>query len=75
MGTQPCVAKLAEQDAHNPLSLKGSATVRRDLDFRVFVSSAFSDLIAERNALQESVWPKLRRYCQERKARFQAIDL
>jgi hypothetical protein len=45
------------------------------LIFRVFVSSTFGDLIAERNALQENTFPKLRRYCQERGARFQAIDL
>lgn len=49
--------------------------VRRDLIFRVFVSSTFSDLIAERNALQEFVFPKLSEYCQRKGARFQAIDL
>ena len=49
--------------------------VRRELIFRVFVSSTFGDLIAERNALQETACPALRRYCQERGARFQAIDL
>jgi hypothetical protein len=43
--------------------------------FRVFVSSPFSDMIAERNALQEDVFPKLREYCQHSNARFQAIDL
>ncbi|GMW02375.1 MAG: hypothetical protein AMXMBFR84_35110 [Candidatus Hydrogenedentota bacterium] len=48
---------------------------RKDLTFRVFVSSTFSDLIAERNALQEKVFPALRTYCQQRGARFQAIDL
>lgn len=48
---------------------------RRDLIFRVFVSSTFSDLIAERNALQEKVFPELRNYCERRGARFQAIDL
>ena len=48
---------------------------RRDLTFRVFVSSPFSDTIAERNALQGHVFPKLREYCQQRNARFQAIDL
>jgi len=48
---------------------------RRDLIFRVFVSSTFGDLIAERNALQEKTFPELRKYCQERGARFQAIDL
>jgi len=49
--------------------------VRRDLTFRVFVGSTFSDLIAERNALQERAFPRLREYCQQKGARFQAIDL
>ena len=48
---------------------------RSDLTFRVFVSSTFSDLKAERNALQEHVFPHLREYCQKHGARFQAIDL
>lgn len=43
--------------------------------FRVFVSSTFSDLIEERNALQERVFPKLRKLCMEHGFRFQAIDL
>jgi WD40 repeat protein len=43
--------------------------------FRVFVSSTFSDLKAERNALQEKVFPKLRKLCEEHGCRFQAIDL
>jgi len=51
------------------------AVKRQDLTFRVFVSSTFSDMVSERNALQEKVFPELRRYCQERGARFQAIDL
>ena len=28
--------------------------------FRIFVSSTFSDLVAERNALQEHIFPRLR---------------
>lgn len=48
---------------------------RRDLIFRVFVSSTFSDLVAERNALQQYVFPRLSEYCQKHGARFQAIDL
>lgn len=48
---------------------------RRDLTFRVFVSSTFSDLIDERDALQQRTFPKLREYCQQKGARFQAIDL
>ncbi len=42
---------------------------------RVFVSSTFSDLVAERNALAEKVWPELERYCRQRGFTFQAIDL
>ena len=43
--------------------------------FRIFVSSTFSDLVAERNALQERVFPRLRELCQQHGARFQVIDL
>ena len=43
--------------------------------FRIFVSSTFSDLKEERNALQKHVFPKLRELCQQRGCRFQAIDL
>jgi hypothetical protein len=43
--------------------------------FRVFVTSTFSDLVAERNALQEHVFPRLRRLCADHGAQFQAVDL
>jgi WD40 repeat protein len=43
--------------------------------FRLFVSSTFSDFIAEREALQKKVFPELEKYCAERGARFQAVDL
>lgn len=43
--------------------------------FRVFVSSTFSDLKAERNALQDQVFPRLRELAAEHGCRFQAIDL
>ena len=43
--------------------------------FRIFVSSTFSDLKEERNALQEKVFPKLRELCTQHGCRFQAIDL
>ena len=42
---------------------------------RLFVSSPFNDLKAERNALQVQVFPRLQRHCQERGWSFQAIDL
>lgn len=42
--------------------------------FRIFVSSTFSDMEKERDALQ-SVYTSLQAYCQNKGARFQAIDL
>ena len=48
---------------------------RRELTFRVFVSSTFSDLKEERNALQKNVFPELREFCRQHGCRFQAIDL
>ncbi len=42
---------------------------------RIFVSSTFSDLKEERNALQAYVFPRLRELCAQHGCRFQAIDL
>lgn len=49
--------------------------VRPGTTFRVFVSSTFRDFVAERNALQEKVWPELSALCERNGARFQAVDL
>ena len=43
--------------------------------FRIFVSSTFSDLEAERNALQKLVFPRLRELATAHGCRFQVIDL
>ena len=43
--------------------------------FRIFVSSTFNDLKAERNALQQKVFPRLRDLAAAHGCRFQAIDL
>lgn len=43
--------------------------------FRIFVSSTFSDMARERDALQRNVFPKLRQLCARRGFRFQAVDL
>ncbi|TXJ00401.1 MAG: DUF4062 domain-containing protein [Neisseriales bacterium] len=43
--------------------------------FRLFLSSIFSDLIAERDKLQELVFPRLREYCEQRGFSFQVVDL
>src|SRR5271157_3362857 len=42
---------------------------------RVFVSSTFTDLKHERDALQQRVFPELERLCASRQFQFQAIDL
>ncbi|ODS35653.1 MAG: hypothetical protein A7316_03440 [Candidatus Altiarchaeales archaeon WOR_SM1_86-2] len=43
--------------------------------FRIFVSSTFTDLKEERNALQKRVFPRLRELCMQHGYRFQVIDL
>lgn len=43
--------------------------------FRIFLSSTFSDMKAERDALQARVFPKLQELCLQNGSRFQAIDL
>lgn len=43
--------------------------------FRLFVSSAFSDLKAERSVLQHTVFPQLRQLCLHLGCRFQDVDL
>jgi hypothetical protein len=43
--------------------------------FRLFVSSTFEDMAAEREALHQRVFPELDRLCRQRGARFQAVDL
>ena len=42
---------------------------------RVFVSSTFSDLKHERNALHTQVWHELERYCKQRPALQSFSDL
>jgi Cdc6-like AAA superfamily ATPase len=43
--------------------------------FRLFLSSTFNDMRAERDILQETVFPKLRSYCERHGFTFQPIDL
>lgn len=42
---------------------------------RIFVSSTFRDMGAERDQLMTHTWPELRRYCLERQAEFIEVDL
>ncbi|MHA1268489.1 MAG: DUF4062 domain-containing protein [Candidatus Helarchaeota archaeon] len=49
--------------------------VKRTRTFRIFVSSTFTDMKKERNALQQKVFPKLRNLCMKNGTRFYAVDL
>ncbi len=51
------------------------ALVSSSRTVRLFVSSTFSDLKAERNALQDEVFPRIKQLCLTKGFRFQAIDL
>src|ERR1035438_10276020 len=51
------------------------AQLRRRPVIRVFVSSTFSDLKPERNALQAQAFPRLEQLCAQNGFQFQAIDL
>jgi hypothetical protein len=53
---------------------RASATRQRPI-IRVFVSSTFSDLKLERDALAQRVFPKLEQHCLKEGFQFQAIDL
>lgn len=46
-----------------------------DLAIRVFVSSTFRDMQAERDELVKRVFPLLRRRCQERGIAWSEVDL
>jgi len=43
--------------------------------FRLFLSSTFNDMRAERDELQKKVFPKIRAYCEQEGFSFQPIDL
>ena len=58
-----------------PDETSSSPTTGRSRTFRLFVSSTFQDLRAERNALHAHVFPRLRELCRRHGCRFQAIDL
>ncbi|MBI4517182.1 MAG: DUF4062 domain-containing protein [Deltaproteobacteria bacterium] len=53
----------------------GKAMTQVTRTIRLFVSSTFSDMKAERDLLQRDVFPKLRQLCLSNGLRFQAIDL
>src|ERR1017187_4390879 len=55
--------------------IENQKSVRRRPVIRVFVSSTFTDLKHEREALQRDVFLELERFCVTRQFQFQAIDL
>ncbi|NUQ66603.1 MAG: DUF4062 domain-containing protein, partial [Pirellulales bacterium] len=57
------------------MSPSSTANKRLRPIIRVFVSSTFSDLKLERDALQQRVFPKLEQLCRKEGFQFQAVDL
>jgi len=64
-----------DPDFHVEFPQEKAAPSGRARTFRLFVSSTFRDLTAERNALQEITFPRLEAFCTRHSCRFQAIDL
>ena len=44
-------------------------------DIRIFISSTFNDMHAERDYLIQEVFPELREWCEKRRIRMTDIDL
>ena len=42
---------------------------------RVFISSTFRDMTAERDALMSHTWPELRQFCRERHVELTEVDM
>lgn len=68
------MARPTANSARCPVA-KRAATMTPSPTIRLFVSSTFSDLKAERDALQREVFPRLKQFCLSKGLRFQAIDL
>ncbi len=48
---------------------------RLDRTIRVFVSSTFRDMSAERSCLMETTFPRIQKYCREKNVYFIPLDL
>ena len=55
--------------------MTNTAQANTDREIRVFISSTFRDMHAERNYLVSHVFPIIRRACRERQVEFTEIDL
>jgi tetratricopeptide (TPR) repeat protein len=59
----------------NPIHLTDSSHTTGSGELRVFISSTFRDMQAEREQLVKHVFPELRRLCRERGVEFTEVDL
>ena len=64
-----------QRESEQPSAAEANLMAQTSRTFRIFVSSTFSDLKEERNALQQHVFPRLRELRSRHGCRFQAIDL
>ncbi|XP_070554535.1 NACHT domain- and WD repeat-containing protein 1-like [Ptychodera flava] len=69
---------LEEVEQHITAILQGELEIECPSNARVvriFTSSTFTDTVHERNALMERVYPRLKKFCQERGYEFQVVDM
>jgi len=57
------------------LTHEGVLVMANNRSVRVFVSSTFRDMMAERDELMTHTWPELRRFCRERQVELVEVDL
>ncbi len=68
-------ATTVEQPADTLLTGNGTPPATLNRRIRVFISSTFRDMIAERDELMTHTWPELRQLCQQRNVELVEVDL
>ena len=66
---------LTHQSSKRKANISGIDFLRKKREVRVFVSSTFRDMQAERDILVKQVFPELRKLCRSRGVEFVEVDL
>lgn len=74
--TEGVLVQVAVEETHAPVVVAPAAESEREgRHVRVFVSSTFADMTADRDELAQRSFLELRRFCQERGVIFSEVDL